>query len=118
MKCRTTVDDLFKAPDDRKIVITVGELKRNFEREYNARTDKIFEEIKRDIVAQLMATSMVELNKEFGFGTGRLRRFKNGTEGLFISMAKDGIMGRKFDTQTCIDLMREKYDIDLDAKKA
>lgn len=117
MKSRTTVDDLFKAPDDRKIVISVGELKRNFEREYNARTDEIFDDIKRDVVAQLMAVVLTALHNELGFGKKRLRRFKLAVEALFIAMKRGGIMGRQFNTQACIDLMREKYDIDVEAKE-
>lgn len=116
MKSKIKVDNVFNVPDNRRVVITAGEMKKNFEREYNARAQEMFEQIKRDVVAQLMATAMAELNKEFGFGKKRLRRFKAGVEGLFIAMARDGIMGREFTTQNCIDLMRDKYGIDLDAK--
>lgn len=109
--------DLFKLDDRRQVVITVGELRAAFEKEYNARAAAVFEECKRDIVAQLMATCMTELNKDFGFGKKRLQRFKRGTEALFIAMARDGILGRKFTTQNCIDVMRERYGIDVEHRE-
>lgn len=117
MKSRVKVDDIFAADDNRQVVITVGEMKRNFEKELNARADELFEIMKRDIIAQLMSTCMTALNKDFGFGKKRLQRFKNSTEALFVAMAAGGIFGKEFTTQSCIDLMRERYGIDVEAKE-
>lgn len=105
--------DIFNVDDNRQIIITAGELKKAFDREYEKRFNEIFESAKADIVAQLMATCLTELNLEFGFGKVRLNRFKNGVEGLFITMMNGGIMGQEFTTQNCIELMHDKYDIDL-----
>lgn len=118
MKCRTGCANVFGVPDDRRIVITAGEIKRQFNAEYKAREAELFEQLAHDITAQLMATALTELNLEFGFGRDRLTRFKTGVEGLFTSMAHDGIFGKKFTAQNCIDLMRDKYGIDLDAVDA
>lgn len=106
--------DLFKADDRRQVVITVGEMKAAFEKEYNARQADVFEACKRDITAQLMATCLVALNKEFGFGKKRLNQFKVSVEALFVAMVGGGIMGQEFSTQNCIDLMRDRYGIDVD----
>lgn len=118
MKCRTGCDNVFSVPDDRRIVITAGEIKRQFNEEYKAREAELFAQLSHDITAQLMATVLTELNLEFGFGRDRLTRFKTGVEGLFTSMAHDGILGKQFTAQNCIDLMRDKYGIDLDAVDA
>lgn len=118
MKCRTGCVNVFGVPDDRRIVITAGEIKRQFSAEYKAREAELFEQLAHDITAQLMATALTELNLEFGFGRDRLTRFKTGVEGLFTAMAHDGIMGKKFTAQNCIDLIRDKYGIDLDAVDA
>lgn len=109
--------NIFDADDNRHIFITVGEIKKNYRQEYEKQSAELFETMKRDIVAQIMATCMVELNKEFGFGKKRLGRFKRGVEWLFIAMAGEGIMGKPFTTQNCIDYIRDQYAIDVDVKE-
>ena len=119
MRSRIKVQgDLFKADDNRQIIITVGALKAAFEKEYNTRMPEIFETAKRDAAAQILATCACALNKEFGFGRKRLRRFKRAVEGLFLAMSRGGIAGKEFNTQHCIDYMRDKYGIDVDTKEA
>ena len=59
----------------------------------------------------------MELNKEFGFGKVRLNRFYEGVNSLFKIMATEGVMGKEFTPINCIDLLREKYGIDLDEKR-
>lgn len=117
MKSKIKVENIFTAPDDRQVIITVGEMKRSFEKEFNARAEEMFEIMKRDIIAQLMSTCMTALNKDFGFGKKRLQRFKNSTEALFVAMAAGEIFGKEFTTQNCINLMRERYGIDVEAKE-
>lgn len=116
MKSKIKVENIFSVPDDRQVIITAGEMKRNFEREYNARAEEMFEQIKRDVVAQLMATCLTALKINFGFGKKRLQKFKSDVESLFIAMSRGGIMGKEFSTQSCIDLMRDEYGIDVDAR--
>lgn len=117
MKCKLKHNDIFGLPDNRQVLITAGEMKRNFEREFNDRSDELFSAIKRDVVAQMMATVLVTINQDYGFGKKRLQDFKRNVEARFIAMAGDGIMGRQLTTQNCIDLMREKYGIDVDARE-
>lgn len=114
MKCRTKHNNLFAVDDNKQIVVTAGEMKRNFEREFEKRLDELYDRIKADIAPQIMATCLVELHNEFGFGKDRLNRFKRGCESLYIMMESSGICGKPFTPQNCIDLMREKYDIDLE----
>ena len=117
MKCRLKHNDIFRLPDNERVVITVGEMRKAFEKESKDILNREFERIKSDVVAQLMATVLTELNIEFGFGKDRLMRFKRGVESLFIAMVNGGIMGRPFDTDSCIKMMREKYGIDVEAKE-
>lgn len=116
MKSRIKVDNIFEADDSRKVLISVKKMRDGFEKEFNLRADALFETVKRDVVAQLMATCLVELSNEFGFGKDRLNRFKSGVEALFIAMQEGGIFGQDFNTQNCIDLMRDKYGIDVECK--
>jgi len=118
VKSRTKCTDLFGQDDKRRVVITVGEIKAAFNTEFGRRYNELFETAKRDVTAQLLAAFLTELNKEFGFGRKRLGRVKRGTESLFLLMASGGFMGKKFDTQTCIDYLRDNYGIDLDGKEA
>lgn len=117
MKSRITPKNIFTIDDSRQVLITAGEMKRQFQAEFNAKANEIFDAAKRDITAQLMATCMVELQTEFGFGKNRLQKFKRGVEGLFLAMIHNGIMGKEFSTQNCIDLMREKYGIDVEVRE-
>lgn len=117
MKSKVKIEDIFAADDSRQVIMTVGEMKKHFEREYNRRAQEMFEQIKKDVVAQIMATCLVALQKFFGFGKKRLQRFKSCTEALFVAMAAGGIFGKEFTTQNCIDVMRERYGIDVEAKE-
>lgn len=94
----------------RKIDKTVRE-------EYDKYSDEIFESCKRDIIAQLMAVCMTELNKEFGFGKNRLERFKSGVEGLLAMIGKGTFIQGAATTQTCIDYIKSEFGIDLDKQK-
>lgn len=109
---------IFNMPDNREVVITAGEMREQFEIEFNRRADDLFKAVQKDVTAQLMATIMTVLHQEFGFGRKRLRRVKRGTEALFRGMLQNGIFGKKFDTQTCIDYMREKFGVDVEKEEA
>lgn len=93
---------------------TEQEMQKYVDEEWNKRTDKMFEENKRDIIAQLMAVCCTELHTEFKFGKKRLNRFKTGIEGIFRLMEQDGIFGQPFTPENCIESMKNKYGIDFD----
>lgn len=101
----------------KKMFFTDSEMQDYINKEWDKRSEQIFESCKRDIVAQLMAVCCMELNKEFGFGKVKLNRFKNGVEDFLRLINTNGIYGKKLSTQDCIDLMSEKYGIDLDKSK-
>ena len=93
---------------------TDEEIKRYIELEWEKRSEQVFQDCKRDIIAQLMSVCCVELNQEFGFGAERLNKFKNGVSNLFKLMATDGIFNKPFTPDSCIEIMQEKYGINFD----
>lgn len=116
MRVKAKVDNIFTSDDNRKILISCGEIKKAFDEEYSKRVDEVYKNITQDITVQIMATVLFELNKEFDFGKKRLQRVVSGTEGFFRLM-EEGILGKKFTTEDLIKHMKEKYDIELDAQR-
>lgn len=78
--------------------------------------NEIFDRVRNDIIEQLMATSLYELNKEFGFGKKRLLQYYNGISAMLLFM-KNGVMGKSFTTDDCIKYCKEEFDIDVKVKE-
>ena len=106
-----------KARYKQKCFCTVSDVERAVKQEVDAKIDAVYEQVKQDVAAQIMAVCLTELHTEFGFGTKRLQRFYNGVKGLFRVMDNDGIFGREFTPIDCIQIMREKYGIDVDKRE-
>lgn len=100
-----------------KMFVTAADIEKEVKREYDAKIDTLYESVKQDVAAQIMAVCCTELQKEFGFGAARLKRFYSGVNTLFKIMATDGIFGREFNPINCIELLRDKYGIDLDKRE-
>ena len=103
-----------KARYKNKYFVTVEDIEREVKRECDAKIDAVYEEVKHDVVAQIMAVCCMELNKEFGFGKDRLNKFYRGVNSLFKLMITDGILGKEFTPINCIEMLKDKYGIDLD----
>lgn len=116
MKARSKNVDIFNCDPNRTVIMSAGQLKKAFDDEFDKRSDEIFEECKKDIVPQLMAVCMVELDTEFGFKKKRLQRFKNGVEAYFLTMLSGGFCGKEFSTIDCINMMKDRYGIDVEVK--
>ena len=99
-----------------KYFTTVQDIKKAVKAECDAKIDAVYEEVKQDVAAQIMAVCCVELNKEFGFGKDRLNKFYRGVNDLLKLMSTDGIFGKPFTPVNCIELLRDKYSIDLDKR--
>ena len=99
-----------------KILVTVDDVKREVKRECAAKIDAVYEEVKQDVASQIMAVCCTELNKEFGFGKDRLKKFYLGVNCLFKLMSTNGIFGKEFTPINCIEVLKEKYEIDLEKK--
>lgn len=115
MKSRIKNIDVFNCDDNREILISAKEIKKQFDAEFDKRTDELFEAAIRDIAPQLMATVLQELNTEFGWGKKRLRRLVDGVNGYFQLM-QTGILGKKFNAIDLIERMKTEFDIDLEVK--
>lgn len=83
------------------------------ERAYNECIDKVYAEVRRDVAAQIMAVCCCELHTEFGFGKKRLKRFHRGICDL-LRLMESGVMNKNFSPVECIELLKNKYGIDLD----
>lgn len=94
--------------------VRIDLVEQTLNEEYAKRVDLVYKQVGRDVVAQIMATCCIVLNKDFQFGKERLTRFKQGVEGLFKIMLSGGIAGQPFTTENCINYMRDTYGIDFD----
>ena len=74
------------------------------------------EKIKLNTIDTIQILSIATLADEFGFGKKRLNRFYRGVNCLFKMMVDGGLYGKKSTPDDCINLMRNKYGIDLDGK--
>lgn len=77
--------------------------------------NEIFDKVRDDVVSQVMATCMYELNKEFGFGKERLGKFFDGVSAMFLLM-RSGVMGQEFTTENCIEHCEEQFGIKFKCK--
>lgn len=105
-----------KAHYKQKMFTTRDDIKKEVIRECDAKIDAVYDAVKQDVAAQIMAVCCVELNKEFGFGKDRLNKFFQGVNDLLKLMSTDGIFGKPFTPVNCIELLRDKYGIDLDKR--
>ena len=106
-----------KARYKQRCFCTVDDVERAVNEEVNAKIDAVYNSVKQDVAAQIMAVCLTELSSEFGFGEKRLKQFYSGVNGLFHVMSNDGIFGREFTPVNCIDAIRDKYGIDLDKQE-
>ena len=100
-----------------KYFTTFQDIKKAVKAECDANINAVYEEDKKDVASQIMAVCCMELNKEFGYGKKRLNKFYRGVNDLFKLMATDGILGKEFTPINCIEVLRDKYGIDLDEKR-
>lgn len=105
-----------KANYKQKCFYTAQDIDRAIKKELDATLDKVYQDVKQDVAAQIISICLTELNKEFGFGKNRLQQFYKGVNGLLRIMSTDGIFGKEFTPVNCIEYMREQFGIDVDKK--
>lgn len=76
--------------------------------------DRVYEEVKRDVVIQIMAVMLCYLKQRYRYTPKTLNSIRDGMSDLLKMMCKDGIMGKPFTTQSCIDYL---YSIGIDLEK-
>lgn len=96
-------------------VVTLGEseIRRKVAEEFEKKKSLVYESVIHDVLPQFMAVCMCELNKEFGFGDQRLKRFLSGVSSQFVIM-ECGILGTKYNPLDCLKYLNDRYDIDVD----
>lgn len=95
-------------------LVPLTEIENQVRKEFEKRTEQVYETVKQDIAAQLMAVCCCVLHSSFGFGEKRLKKFKKDMEDYFSLMLRDGICGKEFTPINCIEYMRKTFNIDFD----
>lgn len=95
-------------------LVPLSDIENKVREEFDKRTELVYETVKQDIAAQLMATCCCVLHSSFGFGEIRLKRFKKELESYFGLMLENGICGKEFTPINCIEYMRDEFGIDFD----
>ena len=80
--------------------------------EVNKRIEELYEEVAKDVVAQVSAVFLTALNKEFEFGETRLKRVFDSTKGL-IKIMNDNAFNKNFNPDDCIKYIKDKFNIDV-----
>lgn len=97
-------------------LVPLSDIENKVREEFDKKTEQVYETVKQDIAAQLMATCCCVLHSSFGFGEIRLKRFKKELESYFGLMLENGICGKEFTPINCIEYMRKTFNIDFDEK--
>lgn len=103
MKCRTKGN----------VFVTKEQVELACQKEIDSKLDKLYEEVRKDVAKQVMATCLFELNKEFDFENEKLLQFFNGVSSMFILMG-NGVVGKEFTPIDCIKHCKECFGINLD----
>lgn len=76
------------------------------------RIEELYEEIGKDVIAQVSAVYLSVLNKEFEFGETRLKRVFDSTKAMFKLM-NDKAFNKNFNPDDCIKYVKDKFNIDV-----
>lgn len=78
--------------------------------------EQIFTECANDITAQLLGTVFWTLATNLNWGTGRLRKFADLLHETKDLMDNPSLLHHKFSGLECLEIIKEKYGIDLAAE--
>ena len=67
-----------------KMFCTNADVERAVKQECDAVIDRVYENVKQDVAAQIMAVCLTELQKEFGFGENNFIRASTGCFALWL----------------------------------
>ncbi|MGN0654428.1 MAG: hypothetical protein ACI4KD_05885 [Oscillospiraceae bacterium] len=94
------------------VFVTQKQIADELTRQFDEKSGELYDAVKDDIVAQLMATVLTCLHNDFGFDKDQLRQVKDGTEDLFVLMQNGGICGQEFNGLHCKAYMHDKFGIE------
>lgn len=100
-----------KARYKQKIVQT-SDIEKAVQAEWDTKVDRLYEEVKKDVVAQITAVFLIYLHQRYGWKGKVLNSIKSGVEDLFKLMETEGIFGKEFSPVNCIEYL-QKMGIDI-----
>lgn len=96
-----------------KITFTEEELEKYFLNQLEKYRSELYDEVKQDVAAQVLATIFFTMEKNYGWKRKRLLKLKEEIESSFKLM-KHGVMGKPFTPVDCIYYLKSHFGIDLD----
>lgn len=97
-----------------KLVFTEEELAAYLNEEWNKKRDEMYNEVKKDVSAQLLAVFFTTLYKPpYKWRKDRLKKFKKNIEYTFKDMTT-GVLGKDFGTVDCLNFLKKEFGIDFD----
>lgn len=110
MKARIHSLNVFNEDPNKKILISCGDIVRQFYEEYNSKIDSIEQNVAEDISTQIMAVVLTTLDKSFGFTQEQLEEFMRDMNATYSTMLEGSFWHGKLTSDTCIRYIKERYN--------
>lgn len=78
--------------------------------------DEKYLEISENVIKHFLAITLTVLDKEFGFGDVRLKRFLNGLDDIANFIMLNDVLGKKVDINDFSEYIKNKHNINLDSE--
>lgn len=78
--------------------------------------DEKYLEISENVIKHFLAITLTVLDKEFGFGNVRLKRFLNSLDDVASFIMLDDVLNKKVDINDFSEYISKKHNINLDSK--
>lgn len=78
--------------------------------------DEKYLEISENVIKHFLAITLTVLDKEFGFGNVRLKRFLNSLDDIANFIMLDDVLNKKVDINDFSEYISKKHNINLDSK--
>lgn len=93
-------------------IIQKADLDKVLQAEWDSKVDKLYEDVKIDVSAQITAVFLIYLHQRYGWKGKVLNNVKTGVEDLFKLMENNGIFGKEFTPVNCIEYL-QKMGVDI-----
>lgn len=94
-------------------IIQKSDVEKAVQAEWDLKIDRLYEEVKKDVAAQLTAVFLIYLHQRYGWKGKVLNSIKTGVESLFKLMENEGIFGKEFTPINCIEYL-QKLGVDIE----
>lgn len=78
--------------------------------------DEKYLEISENVIRHFLAITLTVLDKEFGFGNVRLKRFLSSLDDIANFIMLDDVLDKKVDINDFSEYIKNKHNINLDSK--